>query len=84
MEEKTKEKNELHNMLITISFELGCNKQKANNLTNWELLDLILKDIHIRRITMERDKKDLRVMNRDLNRLKQKTLPFIDHIKSYE
>ena len=83
MELKTNEEKQLYGMLITIVREMGCKREAVKNYDAWELQDLIIKDIHIARITKDQNKKTIQRLTRNLNVLKQKTFPFVAQMKEY-
>ena len=77
------EKNQVLRGLRTIASELGCNDRHIENMAYHELLDIIVKDIHIRRILIEADKKKIRRLTRELEALRQVGFGFYNTMKEY-
>jgi len=70
------EKNRMLLGFRTIAKEMGCNERHIENMRYFELLDIILKDIHISRILTQADKKKIRKLERDLVIARQTSFRF--------
>ena len=77
------ERNSMLRGLKTIAKEMGCNDNHIENMTYFELLDIILKDIHIRRILTQADKKTIRKLERDLVIARQTSFRFENDVQPW-
>jgi len=77
------ERNQELRGLRTIAKELGCNERHIENMRYFELLDIILKDIHIRRILTQADKKKIRKLERDLAIARQTSFRFENDVQPW-
>lgn len=78
------EKGQVLRGLISIAREMGCNERHIENMPYHDLLDIIIKDIHIRRILAEAQKKKIRKLSRELEAFRQVGFRFHSHEKEWD